>query len=663
MSTPSTAGSSVSEQSAQAADGGQGQSQFRLLTQRRFGPFFATQLAGAFNDSFLKQLTILLVTFHSKDYTTLAPGLIANMAAGLFILPFVLFSAYAGQLADRFDKARVIRAVKTAEVVIMVVASTGFYLKSLPMLMAAIFAMGCHSAFFGPVKYSLLPRVLAKEELTGGNGLLEMGTFLSILLGTLAAGVLAAVTTNPLWLSLALLGFAALGLTSSLFIPATGEAAPDLQLRFSVFRETWATVKLGRNEGEGVWNSLLAISWFWFIGAVVLSQIPALGKDLLHGDATVVTTLLATFSVGIAVGSLLCERLSGHKVEIGLVPIGSIGLSVFTADLAWSADRFAALVGAVAAAGPMDWSQFLAMEGSVRVLVDIALVGLFGGLFIVPLYAFVQLRTAPERQSRIISANNILNAIFMVVAAGMSAGLLANGVSVTGLILVCAGLNALVAIYIYKTVPEFLWRFISWFLVHLIYRLRTTGHEHIPEQGPAILAPNHVSYVDALVLSALSPRPIRFVMDAGIFSVPVLSWLFRQVGAIPIASAKTDPTILAQALGAVEAALRRGELVCIFPEGALTKDGQLGEFKPGIRRMLDKCPVPVIPIGLVGLWSSVFARNSRPLLSRIRGLWAGRGLQANVGAALSPEVSIAELRQRVLVLIGSGATASANSQG
>lgn len=640
---------SATQATSQAA-GDQSQSQFRLLGQRRFGPFFATQLAGAFNDSFLKQLVILLVTFHSVEYTTLAPGLVANLAAGLFILPFVLFSAYAGQLADRFDKARVIRVVKAVEVAIMVVASAGFYMKSLPVLLASIFAMGCHSAFFGPVKYSLLPRVLAKEELTGGNGLLEMGTFLSILLGTLAAGVIAASTTNPVWLSLALLGFALLGLASSMFIPATGEAAPDLQLRFSVVSETLATVKMGKREGEGVWNSLLAISWFWFIGAVVLSQIPALGKDLLHGDTTVVTVLLATFSVGIAVGSLLCERLSGHKVEIGLVPIGSIGLSLFSADLAWSADRFAAAFGQSTMA-VVDWSQFLAMGGSVRVLADITLLGLFGGLFIVPLYAFVQLRTAPERQSRIISANNILNALFMVVAAGMSAGLLANGVSVTGLILVCAGLNALVALYIYRTVPEFLWRFVSWFVVHTVYRLRTFGHEHIPEQGAAILAPNHVSYVDALVLSALSPRPIRFVMDAGIFKVPVLSWLFRQVNAIPIASGKTDPGTLSKALASVEAALRNGELVCIFPEGRLTRDGQLGDFKPGIRKMLDNCPVPVVPIGLVGLWGSTYARNGRSVLDRLVHLKPGRKIAANVGAPLPASVDVSELRQKVQSLL------------
>ena len=292
-------------------------SQFTLLAQRRFGPFFATQLAGAFNDSFLKQLVILLVTFHAADYTTLSAGLVANLAAGLFILPFVLFSAYAGQLADRFDKARIIRGVKLAEVAIMGIACAGFYLHSLPLLLLSVFAMGCHSTFFGPVKYSLLPRVLVKDELTGGNGLLEMGTFLSILGGTLVAGVLAAVTTDPLWLSVALVAVAGAGLFSSLFIPATGEAAPDLKLHFSVVSETIATLKLAHREGVGVWNSLLAISWFWFIGAVVLSQIPALGKDVSVWDSLL---KLRTQS-GLRVTTYMAINENGSLLALKIVQI------------------------------------------------------------------------------------------------------------------------------------------------------------------------------------------------------------------------------------------------------------------------------------------------------------------------------------------------------
>lgn len=634
-------------------------SQFALLTQRRFGPFFLTQLAGAWNDSLYKQILVLLITFHAAEFTSLSAGFVINLAAGLFILPFVILSAFAGQLADRFDKSLVIRWVKVAEVGIMLAASLGFYVKSLEILLACLFAMGCHSAFFGPVKYSLLPRVLKKVELTGGNGLLEMGTFLSILGGTLVAGVLVASTSDPLHLSVAVTSVAIVGLIASWFVPATGEADPGLKLSFNVVSNTWSTLKMARREGQGVWNSLLAISWFWFIGAVILSQLPALGKDVLRGDASVVTVLLAVFSVGVAAGSLLCERLSDHKVEIGLVPIGSIGLTLFVADLAFGSSAFSAAALAAASApgaGPMNsapnWLLFLAAEGSFRVLMDIAFIGLFGGLFIVPLYAFVQLRTDPSRQSRIISANNILNALFMVVAAGMSAGLLAIGLSVTDLILVCAGLNAAVAIYVYRTVPEFLWRFISWSVVHLVYRVRMTGQEHIPDSGPAVLAPNHVSYIDALILSALSPRPIRFVMDARIFKIPVMSWIFRQVNAIPIASFKSDPQTLQRAMKAVDDALANGELVCIFPEGMLTRDGQVGAFKGGIRKILDARPVPVIPIGLQGLWETPFARNGRGPRERILSIRPGRRLQVHVAAALPANVDVETLRGAVIALCG-----------
>lgn len=438
------------------------QSQFRLLTQRRFGPFFTTQLAGAFNDSFLKQLIVLLVTFHTADYTHLSTGLVTNLAAGLFILPFVLFSAFAGQLADRYEKARVIRIVKVAELAIMFVVSAGFYFKNLPILLTCIFAMGCHSAFFGPVKYAILPRVLTQDELTGGNGLLEMGTFLSILGGTLAAGMMVASTTSPLTLSLAVTGVALCGLISSLYIPPTGEAAPDLKVHFSIIQETIATLKLARIEGRGVWTSLMAISWFWFIGAVLLSQIPALGKDILKGDTSVVTVMLAVFSIGVAIGSLLCESLSEHKVEIGLVPVGAMGLTIFIADLAFSSMQFSTAPTLATSSTALVWREFLATAGSWRVLLDITLVGLFGGLFIVPLYAYVQINTDEQRQSRIISANNILNALFMVVAAGMSAALLAAGLSVTELMLVCAGLNTLTAVYLYRAMPELFEHFLSW---------------------------------------------------------------------------------------------------------------------------------------------------------------------------------------------------------
>jgi len=333
-----------------------------------------------------------------------------------------------------------------------------------------------------------------------------------------------------------------------------------------------------------------------------LSQFPTYSKAVLGGNEHVVTLLLALFSIGVAAGSLLCERLSGHKVEIGLVPFGSIGLSVFALDL------FLATPGSVEHANFGAW-QFLTQPGSWRIALDLFLIGMFGGFYIVPLYALIQTRSEPSHRSRIIAANNILNALFMVAAAGLAVVALSAGLSIAQLLLLTGALNAVVAIYIYLLVPEFLLRFLDWLLVHSIYRLRATGLAHIPEEGPALLVCNHQSLADALIITAVCRRPIRFVMYYAIFNVPVLSFIFRAMKAIPIAGAKEAPDVLERAYDNIAAALADGQLVCIFPEGQLTRDGEIGKFRPGVSRILERTPVTVIPMALSGLWRSIFSRN------------------------------------------------------
>jgi 1-acyl-sn-glycerol-3-phosphate acyltransferase len=335
---------------------------------------------------------------------------------------------------------------------------------------------------------------------------------------------------------------------------------------------------------------------------MLVTQFPNLSKNVLGGTETVVTLLLVVFSLGIGIGSLLCERLSGHKVELGLVPFGSIGLTLGAVDL-WLATRTplgAAGVGAM---------EFLSQPGAWRVLADLGLIGLFGGLYIVPLYAVIQSRSDPAHRSRIIGANNILNALFMVAAAGAAIGLLASGLTIPHLILVLGLMNAAVALHIYTLVPEFLMRFLVWILIHSVYRLRKTGLERIPDEGAAIVVCNHVSFVDALVISAACRRPIRWVMDHRIFRVPVLSFFFRTARAIPIAPAKEDPVLLEQAYERIAGELEAGELVGIFPEGKLTADGEMNEFRGGVMRILERRPVQVVPMALSGLWQSLFARN------------------------------------------------------
>ncbi len=618
--------------------------QFQLLTERRFLPFFLAQLGGAFNDNLYKNVLVLLVTYEAASFTTLNPGILTNLAAGLFIFPFVLFSAYGGQLADRYDKAMLIRAIKLAEVLIMIVAGFGLASKNLSVLLSALFLMGAHSAFFGPVKYSILPRVLTDDELTGGNGLIESGTFAAILVGTIIGGLLVAANADAMTLSIALVGVAVFGFVCSLFVPSTGVADTSVKVSFNPLGGTLETLRFAKQK-RSVFLSLLGISWFWFFGALLLSQFPNYGKDVLGGNEHVVTLLLALFSVGVAIGSLLCERLSGGRIEIGLVPFGSIGITAFAADLYFATPQ---VTGSMR---PM--MEFVQSTGSARVLVDLFMLGVFGGFYIVPLYAFIQTRTERTYTSRIVAANNILNALFMVVAAGMAAALLSAGLNIPQLILTCALLNAAVAIYIYTLVPEYLWRFVDWILVHTIFRVRKIGLENIPETGPALLVCNHVSFVDAMVLTAAVHRPVRFVMDHQIFKVPVLSFFFRAAKAIPIAPAKADGAMLERAFEEIDRALADGELVCIFPEGRLTDDGEIGEFRAGFKRALERRPVPVLPIALSGLWESPFSRFKRTLPKRFALGAPFRRVRVVIGEVMAPGALTPELlRERVLSLRG-----------
>jgi 1-acyl-sn-glycerol-3-phosphate acyltransferase len=610
--------------------------QFRLLLERRFGPFFLTQLFGAFNDNVYKNALVILVAYHAATYSSLDPNLLTNLAAGVFILPFVLFSASAGQIADKFEKSAIIRVIKAIEIGIMAIASAGLLLKSLPLLFGALFLLGLHSTFFGPVKYAILPQTLTPAELIGGNGLVEMGTFVAILAGTLVAGLLVALDGGVAWVSALILTIGAIGFLASLAIPKAAPAAPSLTFEWNPLRETWKNLKFAMGN-RTVFLSLLGISWFWFYGALFLSQFPNYSKIVLGGDEHVVTLLLALFSIGVATGSLLCEHLSGHKVEIGLVPFGSIGLSVFAVDL------FFASPGSVAHEGLGAWA-FLTQPGAWRIALDLLLIGMFGGFYIVPLYALIQTRCEASHRSRVIAANNILNALFMVVAAGLAVLALGAGLTIPQLLLLTGLLNVAVAIYIYTLVPEFLLRFVDWMLVHSIYRLRASGLANIPEEGPALLVCNHQSLTDALVITAACRRPIRFVMYYGIFNVPVLSLIFRSMKAIPIAGAKEAPQVLEQAYDEIAAALADGQLVCIFPEGQLTRDGEIGPFRPGVSRILERTPVPVIPMGLSGLWRSIFSRNRDKW--KVATLFPAISL--NAGPALDPAAATPEALHAVV---------------
>ncbi|MHB9799024.1 MFS transporter [Pseudomonas sp. MT3] len=616
-------------------------SQFALLGKKRFLPFFITQLLGAFNDNIFKQSLILAILYH------LTVGgdrnLLVNLCALLFILPFFLFSALGGQFGEKFNKDALMRALKLAEVVIMLVGAAGFVLGSLPLLFLALFAMGTHSALFGPVKYSILPQHLKEDELVGGNALVEMGTFLAILCGTIGAGVLMSRQDYAAGVSIAVVLVAVCGFLASRNIPRAAAALPDLTIDWNIFRQSWSILLLGLRQRPAVSRSLVGNSWFWFLGAVYLTQIPTYAKELLHGDESVVTLILTVFSVGIALGSMLCEKLSGKKVEIGLVPFGSIGLSLFGILLWWHSGGFPQ------GEQPYDWLAVLEHSQSWAVLADILGIGIFGGFYIVPLYALIQARTEEDKRARVIAANNILNALFMVVAAIVSILLLSVAkLTIPELFLVLSLMNVAVNVYIFKIVPEFTMRFLVWLLTHSMYRVDHRNLDVIPDEGPVVLVCNHVSFVDALLIAGSVRRPVRFVMYYKIFRIPVLNFIFRTAGAVPIAGRNEDAQTYEKAFARVAEYLRDGEVVCIFPEGMLTLDGEMNEFRGGVERIIEETPVPVIPMALQGLWGSFFSRD--PQKGFLRRLWsrvclvAGQPVAPEEARRLVLQEQVAELR-------------------
>ena len=622
--------------------------QFRLLATRRFAPYFATQALAAFNDNAFRQATIVLVAFQlglSDDKVSFY----SNLAPALFILPFFLFSASAGQIAEKFEKQRLIRYVKLFEIAAMCVAAYGFHIASPALLLTVLFLMGLHSAVFGPIKYAILPQVLAPAELVGGNGMVEMGTSMSILIGLNIGGATMSVTGAGPWLSAALvIGVAVIGFAMSCAIPRIPAAAPDLKFNWNLFAESARAIRFVAQK-RAVFNAVLGISWFWFFGGVVTAQLPNYTKLYLGGDASVETLVLTLFSVGVGIGSLLCEKLSGHKVEIGLVPLGAFGMTLFGLLLYFVQHAPATRHG-------VHWSAFLLAPGHWKIALDLTLLGLFAGFFIVPLFALVQSRTERHHLSRVIAGNNIINAIFLVAAAIFGFASLHFGLTIPQLFLATALLNAAVTLWIFLLVPEFLMRFVDWLLISVLYRVRAEGLENIPDEGPALLACNHVSYMDALILMGSVRRPVRFVMYHKIFRIPVLSFVFRTAKAIPIAGAKEDPQLLARAFDAIDAALAEGELVCVFPEGGLSADGEIAPFRTGVEKILARRPVPVIPLALRGLWASMWSRRD----SKLRRARLPRRFRAHVGLIAGTSIdgaqtNAAELETRVRELRGAQA--------
>ncbi len=621
-------------------------SQFDLMTSKRFAPFFWTQFLGAFNDNVFRNALLILITYQSSQVLPIQSDILINIAAGLFILPFFIFSATAGQIADKYEKSVLIRRIKLLEIFIMACVAVAFFLNSYLILILLLFLMGTQSSFFGPIKYSIIPDHLKPDEIVGGNAMVEMGTFAAILLGLIAGNVLNPIKLSPCWIGGAICLIAFVGWVSSRSIPSAPPPSPSLKIKWNPFTQTWKTIGYARKT-RSVFLSVLGISWFWFLGMSYLTQLPNFTLKILKSTENVYTLLLSIFSIGISIGSLLCEKLSGKKIELGLVPLGSIGLSIFGSDLffAYTSPDIDHLMGI---------REFMGSAGSFRVLADLLFIGVFGGFYIVPLFAFVQMRTEPEYRARVIAANNILNALFMVISTLTGALLLGVvGLTIPQFFLAISIANVLVAIYIYTVVPEFVARFLIWMLTHTMYRVTHKNLDNIPDEGPAVLVCNHVSYVDGLLIAGSCRRPVRFVMFEPIYNLPVLNFIFRTGKAIPITSERINQDTFHKAFEQIARALDDDELICIFPEGKLTKDGEMDRFRRGIETIIKRNPVPVVPLALRGLWGSFFSHKNgsafkrpfRRICSRVE-LVAGEAFMAE-------DVTVDGLREAVLKLRGS----------
>jgi hypothetical protein len=620
-------------------------SQFELFRERRFMPFFITQGLGAFNDNVFKNGLAALLVFESSQMAGLNTNQLINLSALVFILPFFLFSAMFGQFADKFEKSIQIRYIKLFEVVIMATATLGFWLDSVPLLLLVLFMLGFQSTMFGPIKYGIIPQVLDRRELVGGNALVGMGTFVAILAGTIAGPLLIGIEADwPVWISATALAVAVTGYVASRGIPQAPAVAPDLRINWNFLAETFANIGFIKKD-RVVLNGVLGISWFWFFGATFLVQIPSYSKTIIGGDEKLMSMLLAMFIIGISTGALLCERLSGRRVEIGLVPFGAIGLTLLGVDI-----YFASPVQPTAYAS---LGEFFAHGANWRIIFDLAMIGVFAGFYIVPLYALVQQRSEPGHRSRVIAGNNILNALFMVVSAAFAMLLLGNaGFSIPQLFLATALLNLVVAIYIFSIVPEFLLRFLIWILIHTIYRVEAKGIENIPDRGAVIVASNHVSFVDPLIIGGMIRRPVRFVMYYRFYRIPVVKTICKLGKAIPIAGRNEDPEILAQAYERIYQVLDAGDVLGIFPEGGITSSGEINPFKKGVEKVVAHTPVTVVPMALCNLWGSLFSRRD-PLLKRRPRKFRAR-IELRVGRPIPPEELTAErLEAEVRALRGS----------
>ncbi len=571
---------------------------FAVLIKRRFWPLFASQFVGAANDNIFKNAIAILIIYRLAGQSPIGPQVLVSLAAGLFILPFFLFSATAGRLADHYEKTGLIRLLTFVEVLIAALGSWALVLQSIPGMLGALFLLGAHASFYGPLKYAILPEQLPGEELLDGNALIEGGTFLAILLGTIAGGVLILREGGTVMVGVLLTGLTALGFLASLFLPRARPGSPDIAPRLAIVRET-REVRGLLGKRRDVMLSVLGVSWFWLVGATYLAQLPAFAKDMLHADEQAVTLMLTVFSVGIGVGSVVCTRLLRGEISSRHVPAAALGMAAFGFDLWLSGNGVA---GGHASAEIRPLAEFLAQPQAWRVLADLLMIAVCGGIYIVPLYTIVQARSEPHERARAVAANNIMNAAFMVVSALAGAAMLASGATVSEVFLALALATLAVAVCICGLLPDtVLKRCFAWVL-RLLYRVEVRGLENMEAAGPrAVAVVNHVSLLDAVLVAVFLPRKPIFAVH----TVIARRWWVRPFLAL-VEAYPMDPTNPLAVKGLIRS-VQEGSACAIFPEGRITITGSLMKVYAGPGVIADKAEAPVVPVRIDGAQYTPFS--------------------------------------------------------
>lgn len=624
---------------------------FNLITKdKRFFPLFWTQFLGAFNDNVFKNALVMLITFKSVQALGLNSKTLVALCGGIFILPFILFSAVAGQIADKFEKNKVIRVTKYTELLFMALAVVGIYLQNFPFLIFVLFLMGAQSAFFGPLKYGVIPELLTKEELVKGNAFVSMGTFIAILLGTILGGMSAVGDNAQTLLPIYIIILAIAGILASKKIVTTEAKDPAIKIDFSLLRPTLDIVRITK-ENRRVFTFVLSISWYWFLGAAILSLIPPMVKDILMGSEQVGTMFLGLFTVGMGLGSLFTEKISLGEPDIGLINFSFLAMSLALVDLFFSLNTWSSY-HTFEATTLFTIREFLQKEGAIRVTLDMLVLAFFGGSYIVTLYSLIQIESDKKKMARVVAGNNIWNALFMVLAAVSVMGFHSLKFSIAQIFLVLGGLNFVAGLWFYLKDGYWAWRFLFYIFVKFKYKVRIHGLENIPTDRPCVVICNHQSFIDWGILMAVFRRPLRFVIDHVHYYNPLLTWLFKTGKLVPIATKKDNEEVLNSAYDMISDHLQNDQMVLIFPEGWLTGDGNLKKFQPGVLKILNKDPVDVLPVGITGLWESWSSRGGKGAFKGLPNL-KRREIHLHIGKPISAQEYESEsARQKISEMTG-----------